>query len=79
MGKACDCIPAELGYYFATDRKTGHRYLVQIGRDGNGHVRVFVYRHNRGYDACEFYKFSRRITDPGPLGAKKKGKRHVSS
>lgn len=55
--KSHDCVPAKLGYYWATDTVNDHRHLVKLGEDGNGHIRVFVFRRSRGYNPQEFRDF----------------------
>lgn len=65
--KKCDCIPAEEGHYWATynpARSKPYRVLLQLGKDGNGHLRCFVARWSGSANPNEFADYSERIADP---------------
>jgi len=64
--KSCDCVPTQLGFYWATHRKWGWRKIVEVGMDGRKVVRVFVPRFSASVGIEEFTDYS------GPIKERKK-------
>jgi hypothetical protein len=71
-----DGFPEIAGCHFATHREYGWRSLVQIGRDGIGHLRAYTPRGSSSFDPSAFKDYSRRITDPAE---RRKGKQVLCS
>lgn len=70
MPRKCDCVPAALGYYWATHRAWGRRVIVQIAKDGFGHVRAYVHRYgSSSYSPCDFKDYSKAIVERKPAHA----------
>ena len=61
---AHECVPSQLGYYWATDR-WGHRLIVLLGLDGFKHVRAFTHRSSSSRNPQDFTHYQGPIQETG--------------
>ena len=58
-----ECAPTIEGYYWATHREFKWRAIVQIRKNGFGHLRAFA-GLSSSFDVTAFVEWSEKICDP---------------